>query len=50
MESKDNSVNFIEDYYENLNNLQKEDKFYESINLVKDLGIKLLLSYFYLFI
>ncbi len=39
MESKNNNLEFIEDYYETLNNLQKEDKFHESIKLVEDLGI-----------
>ena len=36
---RNDSIKFLEDYYETLNNLQKEDKFLEAIDLAEDLGI-----------
>lgn len=46
----ENNVNFkhFEDYQEIIQNLQKEDKFFESIKLIEDLGKKLNLKSSYL--
>jgi len=37
MENKEN-FKYFEEYLEEIENLQKDDKFYESINLIEDLG------------
>jgi hypothetical protein len=37
MENKEN-FKFFEEYLQEIEKLQKEDKFYESINLIEDLG------------